>query len=55
LAFVAAAYRRAGAEVLNIPYLPEADRWFDQHPPGPMADMLQNWFEHVRGREVLDA
>jgi hypothetical protein len=48
LSFVAAAYRRAGAEVVNIPDLPEADRWFDEHPPGPMADILQDWFQHVR-------
>lgn len=49
LEFVAAAYRQAGAEVINLPGLPEADRWFDEHPPGPMADILRDWFDHVRG------
>jgi len=48
LSFVAAAYRKAGAEVVTIPELPEADCWFDEHPPGPMAEILQEWFEHVR-------
>ena len=48
LSFVAAAHRRAGAEVVDIPDLPEADRWVDAHPPGPMADILQDWFQHVR-------
>jgi hypothetical protein len=48
LSFVAAAYRKAGAEVANIAELPDADRWFDQHPPGPMADILRDWFQHVR-------
>jgi hypothetical protein len=48
LSFVAAAYRKAGAEVANIAELRDADRWFDQHPPGPMADILRDWFEHVR-------
>lgn len=55
LTAVAAAYRKAGAEVVNIAEDPEVDFWFDRHPPGPMADILQDWFEHVRGVEVLDA
>ena len=55
LSFVAAAYRVAGAEVANIPECSETGRWFDEHPPGPMAEILQDWLEHVRRCGECDA
>ena len=45
---VAAAYRKAGAEVLNIPESPEHDGVFDTAPPGPAAQLVDFWLGYVR-------
>jgi len=45
---VAAAYRRAGAEVINVPEQPEYDGMFDAVLPGPAADLIEFWLNHVR-------
>ena len=55
LSFVATAYRRAGAEVHNIADAPDVAAWFDAHPPGPMADILRSWLEHMQRVAVLHA
>lgn len=47
LAAVAAAYRRAGAEVHNIPGCPEHDAIFNALPPGPEATLIEFWLKHV--------
>jgi len=48
LGAVAAAYRKAGAEVINVPEHPEYDGMFDAVPPGPAADLIEFWRNHVR-------
>ena len=55
LSYVAAAYRRAGAEVHNIEDDPNLTAWFDEHPPGSMADLLRSWLEHIQRAAVLYA
>ena len=45
---VAAAYRKAGAEVTNILEHPEYDAMFDAVAPGPAADLIDFWLNHVR-------
>ncbi len=45
---VAAAYRRAGADVINIPEHREHDGVFDAMPPGPAADVIDFWLRYVR-------
>jgi hypothetical protein len=48
LAVVATAYRRAGAEVFNIADYDEQAAVFNEAPPGPLSDLLDHWFDHVR-------
>lgn len=48
LAAVAAAYRKAGADVINLPEHPEHDGCFDAMPPGPAAHLIDFWLGHVR-------
>jgi hypothetical protein len=48
LAAVAAAYRRAGAEVFNIPACEEQETVFNGAAPGPLGDLLDDWLDHVR-------
>jgi len=48
LAAVAAAYRRVGAEVFNIPACDEEEAVFNEAPPGPLGDLLDYWLDHVR-------
>jgi hypothetical protein len=48
LAAVAAAYRKAGGEVFNIPECPEHDGCFDAMPPGPASVLIGFWLNHVR-------
>jgi hypothetical protein len=48
LAAVAAAYRRAGAEVFNIPACEEHEAFFDESAPEPLRDLLDHWLDHVR-------
>ena len=48
LAAVAAAYRKAGAEVLNIPECEQHEAVFNEAPPGPLSDLLDYWLDHVR-------
>jgi len=55
LAYVGSAYRRAGAEVHHIADGPDVTAWFDEHPPGPMADILKSWLDHLRSVAVLHA
>lgn len=55
LCHVATAYRRAGAEVHNIADDPDVTAWFDEYPPGPMADVLKSWLEHFQRVAVLHA
>jgi hypothetical protein len=45
---VAAAYRRAGAEVFNIPACEEQEAVFNDAQPGPLGDLLDYWLDHVR-------
>jgi hypothetical protein len=45
---VAAAYRKAGAEVINVPEHPEYDGMFGAVPPGPATDLIEFWLNHVR-------
>jgi hypothetical protein len=48
LSAVAAAYRKAGAEVFNIPECTEHDECFDALPPGPTSVLIEFWLNHVR-------
>jgi hypothetical protein len=52
LAAVAAAYRRAGAEVFNIPACEEQEAVFNEAPPGPLGDLLDYWLDHVRSHGI---
>lgn len=45
---VAAAYRRAGAEVFNVEQKAEHEAAFAGGPPGPVGDLLDYWLNHVR-------
>ena len=47
LAVVAAAYRQAGAEVVNLPAEPALDGLFERLPAGPEADLIAFWLKHV--------
>ena len=42
---VAAAYRKAGADVLNVPEVPQYDGVFDAAPPVP--ELIDFWLSHV--------
>ena len=48
LGAVAAAYRKAGADVVNVPKDPEYDGVFEAAPPGPQRDLVDFWLNHVR-------
>ena len=48
LAAVAAAYRVAGADIINLPEHPEYDGWFYARPPGPAATLIQSWLTYIR-------
>lgn len=48
LGAVAAAYRKAGAEVFHIPEDPEHDGVFDVTPPGPEGRLIDFWLNYVR-------
>ena len=48
LAAVAAAYRKAGAEVINVPEDTEPDGCFDAMPPGPASHLIDFWLGYVR-------
>jgi hypothetical protein len=48
---VAVAYRKAGAEVFNIPASSEHAAVFDEMPAGPLADLLDAWLHHVRAHD----
>jgi hypothetical protein len=48
LAAVAAAYRKAGADVINVPEDPEYDGCFAAMPPGPASALIDFWLDHVR-------
>ena len=48
LAAVAAAYRKAGAEVINLPQNAEHDGCFDAMPPGPASQLIDFWLAYVR-------
>lgn len=48
LAAVATAYRKAGAEVFNVPSDEEQEATFAELAPGPMAVLLDAWLEHIR-------
>ena len=48
LAAVAAAYRKAGADVINVPEDPEYDGCFTAMPPGPASALIDFWLNHVR-------
>ena len=45
---VAAAYRKAGAEIINIPEGPDDEDCFGQMPPGPASSLIDFWLKHVR-------
>src|SRR3954468_17440507 len=45
---VAAAYRKAGAEVFNIPVHPEHLGIFDTMPLGPEAQLIDFWLGYIR-------
>jgi hypothetical protein len=49
---VAAAYRRAGAEIFNIPACEEQEAVFNEAPPGPLGDLLEYWLDHVRSQGI---
>ena len=48
LAAVAAAYRKAGAEVFNIPESSEYEGIFDGIPPGPRGELIDFWLRYVQ-------
>lgn len=48
LCTVAAAYRRAGAEVFNIPESIFDERGFANVQDGPLATMIDGWLAYVR-------
>ena len=48
LAAVAAAYRRAGAEVFNIPDQEADEAIFADPPSGPINELLDAWLRNVR-------
>jgi hypothetical protein len=48
LAAVAAAYRKAGAEIINIAEDREYECCFDAMPPGPASALIAFWLNHVR-------
>ena len=48
LGAVAAAYRKAGADVFNVPEAAEHDGVFDAMPPGPQSQMVDFWLNYVR-------
>jgi hypothetical protein len=52
LGAVAAAYRRAGAEVFNIPAFDEEEAVFNEAPSGPLGDLLDYWLDHVRSHGI---
>jgi hypothetical protein len=45
---VGAAYRKAGAEVFNLPENTEYDGLFDAVPKGPESSMVDFWLSYVR-------
>lgn len=44
---VAAVYRKAGANVFNIPEHRDHDGVFAALPPGPLAALIDFWLDHV--------
>jgi hypothetical protein len=48
LAAVAAAYRKVGADVFNIPKSDEHEAIFNEMAGRPLADLLDAWLDHVR-------
>ena len=48
LAAVAAAYRKAGAEVFNVVEEVEYDAVFDGLPRGPESQLVDFWLNYVR-------
>ena len=48
LSAVAAAYRKAGADVINIPESPVDDGCFDTIPAGPASKLIDFWLNFVR-------
>lgn len=48
LAAVAAAYRKARAEILNLPEDDEHGECFDAMPPGPASHPIEFWLGYVR-------
>jgi hypothetical protein len=54
LAAVAAAYRRAGAQVFNVPDCAEHEAVFAGCPPGPPGDIVDFWLRHVRTPVALE-
>jgi hypothetical protein len=47
LAAVAAAYRKAGADVINLPEDAQHDGCFDAMPPGPASRLIDFWLGYV--------
>ncbi len=52
LVVVAAAYRRIGAEVFNVPDVDESLVSFAELPEGPLATIIENWLAYVQRAEV---
>ena len=48
LGAVAAAYRRAGAEVFNVPEAGFDERGFANLPDGPLAAVIDGWLAYAR-------
>ena len=47
LAAVAAAYRKAGADVINLQEDPQYGGCFDARPPGPASHLIDFWLGYV--------